>query len=132
MPWLVRKNVVLADCAEAGAAARSPNVRAAATGTVFTGKLICSSTWACFCDFARRHCVEHAATMLIPARSDPNEKGAAEPRRLCFLTALEHQLVCWIAESIQSPPRGLTKVQTSVTSTGCSLPLINWPEVMST
>jgi hypothetical protein len=42
------------------------------------------------------------------------------------------QLVCWIADNIQLLPRRRTKVQTSVASTGCSLPETRRPELMST
>jgi hypothetical protein len=45
-------------------------------------------------------------------------------RHLCFDW---RQLVCWIAESSQLLPRGRTKVQTSVTSTGRSLPSTTRP-----
>src|SRR4029077_15957366 len=54
-----------------------------------------------------------------------------QPQRLAHCLLADDQLVCWIAESSQFPPCRRAKVQTSVTSSGASLPATRRPVVRS-
>jgi hypothetical protein len=75
--------------------------------------------------------LQHAAAIIIPAPRHRHEKAPrSEPRRRYRQGVADNQ-VCWMAESSQLDPRGRTKVHTSVTSAGASLPATSLPLLRS-
>src|SRR5262245_14701884 len=115
-PLLVRKKLVSADCAKAGGAATTASAKHAAEVSLTNAR------------------IEFLPIVLVTLQPDqpgahaiipfPRRKGdSAKQKRRGKTAALASswcgdQLVCWIAESSQFPPRWRTKVQTSVTSVG--------------
>jgi hypothetical protein len=62
----------------------------------------------------------------------PNKKGAVSKHDALICCSARDQLVCWIADNSQALPERRAKVQTSVTSLGCSLPATIAPVLRST
>jgi hypothetical protein len=113
---LVRKKLTLADCAKAGGAATTASAKQTGETTLTNARM----------EFLQIVVVtlqpdQPAARGIIP-RAQRKGGSTKEKRRgktaAPALSSSCDQLVCWIAESSQLPPRWRTKVQTSVASVG--------------
>src|SRR5438552_2939248 len=135
MPLLVRKKLVSADCACAGALAIADIAATAKhAGKMIRTKLFIEILpvvfWFVVINTSRQplfRCRKTRSKADHPAK----EKGAAERTAAPSSSCRGDQLVCWIAESSQSAPRRRAKVHTSVASVGVSLPETRRPVVRS-
>src|SRR6185369_11482508 len=146
MLLLVRKKLVSADCACAGALARADMAATAKhAGKMIRARLFIEVLPVCFYG---SFVINPPWQALFPCRmkniaprseqadhaedkQHDKEKGAAERTAAPCLSRCGDQLVCWIAESSQSAPRRRAKVHTSVASIGVSLPETRRPVVRS-
>ena len=108
---------MLADWADAGAAGRNANAAAIQATAAFAESHLFLHLF-----FDVWTCTQVTSTHGVSAYSgiDRRKRKGRRGTRDALLSVMSRgdQLVCWIAESIQLPPRGRTKVQTSVASTG--------------
>src|SRR5438132_6579297 len=132
MPLLVRKKLVSADCACAGALARADM----AASAKHAGEMILAKRfiwflpvvfWFVGINTSRRPLFQRE--MKRAFRQRKRRRGTS--RGASIVHCAGDQLVCWIAESSQSAPRRRAKVHTSVASIGVSLPETRRPVVRS-